>query len=68
MTQFQSLEIQNVIFGEDWINSPLTFKKMLLLIMTKSQKPFQIKVGFFNVSLERLNKVYLLLKNYFNIN
>jgi hypothetical protein len=60
---FQSLEMNNAIFEENWLNSSAAFKKYLILIMTRSQKPFQIKVGFFEVSLEILNTVNLFINS-----
>jgi hypothetical protein len=51
------LEFKGSVFEGAWLELPTAFKKDLVMIMMRSQKEFQFKVGFFDVSLQQFNKV-----------
>jgi hypothetical protein len=54
---FQSSQIKEAVYESDWLNLPMPMKKDLIIIMMRSQRALQIKVGVFEVSLQQFNKV-----------
>nr|CAD7449650.1 unnamed protein product [Timema bartmani] len=64
----QSVEVGNAAFSSDWYNSSTTFKKSLMMMIMRAQKPVVLTAGRFGVlSLESFTGILQKAYSYFAV-